>query len=134
MLSDFNFTILVNDYFEKQLSCFYLRVGDTEYKNNWGSFDHQRSKEVSFLFLPIDPADDISILSPGQWREAEIEAWYDTKQEEDDVANANIITTSFVISLLLGWMFVFHKHSKRFAQKIAVPLSIIGADMKRVSQ
>lgn len=134
MIAASNFTTLVDEYFLKQSSCFYLRVGDTVYKNEWESFKNQRSKEVSYLFLPTDPEDDIEILSPGQYLVADIEAWYDVKKDEDDVANANIMTTSFVISLLLGWMYIFHKHSKRFAAKIAVPLSVIGADMKRVSQ
>ena len=134
MLEPSNFTKLIDDYVKQQTQCFYLRVGDTVYKDEWATFEGQRGKENSFIFLPNDPEDSIEINYPGQWFDGQIEAWYDVKEDEDDQANANIITTGFVISLLLGWMYVFHRNSKKFANKIAVPLQIIGNDMRRVSQ
>ena len=96
------------------------------------SFDDQRSQELSYLFLPVDPPEDIIISAPGKFEEAKVEAWYDSKDSEDIMANINIFTTSFVIALLLGWMYMFHKNARNFAQRIAVPLQKIGADMSKV--
>jgi class 3 adenylate cyclase len=134
LLSPHNITTIIDEYFVQQPLCIYLRVNDIIYSNRWDSFDDQRSQELSYLFLPVDPPEDIIISAPGKFEEAKVEAWYDSKDSEDIMANVNIFTTSFVIALLLGWMYMFHKNARNFAQRIAVPLQKIGADMSKVSR
>ncbi|GMH57832.1 hypothetical protein TrLO_g10749 [Triparma laevis f. longispina] len=134
LLSSANITTIIDEYFIQQPACIYLRVNEVIYSNRWDKFDDQRSQELAYLFLPIDPPDSIVISAPGLFEEAKVEAWYDNKDSEDIMANVNIFTTTFVIALLLGWMYMFHTNAKHFAQRIAVPLQKIGADMSKVSR
>ena len=133
LLSPANITMMVEEYFSQQPLCIYLKMRGIVYKDEWSSFDHQRAAELSYLFLPIDPPNHIDISSPGKW-DAKVEAWYDAKETQNNVANVNTLTTSFVIGLLLGWMAMFHRNAAGFARRIALPLQQIGDDMSKVSR
>ena len=57
------------------------------------------------------------------------------RQKIEDLNAVNSLkTTTFVICLLGGWMFLFHTHARKFANKISRPLRIIAKDMSKVSR
>ena len=50
------------------------------------SFDDQRSQELSYLFLPVDPPEDIIISAPGKFEEAKVEAALTQSSGQEDLS------------------------------------------------
>jgi hypothetical protein len=69
LLSPENITTITEEYFAQQPLCIYLAVNGIVYKNSWAMFDEQRSQELMYLFLPVDPPESILIDSPGEFSE-----------------------------------------------------------------